>query len=282
MKKWCWAILLKPQHPKTGDWLYFFDKCLPFGASISCKLFQDFSDAVIQLVQYRTQKRPINYLDDFFFTALLKLWCDWQIEQFLKICKKINFPVSLEKTFWGDTTMIFLGLLLDSERQIVCIPKEKIDRAKHLIKFVMNHKKIKVVDLQKLTGFLNFLCHATVPGRAFTRRLYAFVSSKMLPHHHIRVNMEMKEDLAVWSSFLASPECYSRLFIDFKGINAEDIDKFSNASLNLVTGGLGAYCRNEWMALKWDSQFISDKHISIDYLELYAVTAAVMMLDSSI
>ena len=47
---------------------------------------------------------------------------------FLQICNKINFPVALEKTFWGATQLIFLGLLIDTVRQLICIPVEKIQR----------------------------------------------------------------------------------------------------------------------------------------------------------
>ena len=36
-------LLLKAQHPTTGEWFYFIDKCLLFGASISCAHFQRFS-----------------------------------------------------------------------------------------------------------------------------------------------------------------------------------------------------------------------------------------------
>ena len=36
---WMWLVM-KAQHLETGIWMYFVDKCLPFGASISCAIFQ--------------------------------------------------------------------------------------------------------------------------------------------------------------------------------------------------------------------------------------------------
>ena len=40
-KDWRWLIL-KAKSPMDGKFYYFIDKCLPFGASISCALFQEF------------------------------------------------------------------------------------------------------------------------------------------------------------------------------------------------------------------------------------------------
>ena len=37
-QSWCYLIL-KAAHPLTGKVFYFVDKCLPFGASISCAIF---------------------------------------------------------------------------------------------------------------------------------------------------------------------------------------------------------------------------------------------------
>ena len=174
----------------------------------------------------------------------------------MDICETIKFPVSLEKMVWGSTLMTFLGLLLDTETQLICIPKEKMERAQHLIAYFMTHKKVTVRQLQQLTGFLNFLCRAIVPRRAFTCRLYAYMSSNMKPHHHIRVNSEIKQDLGVWETFLKNPSCYSRPFMDINKIYATDICMYSDASKSLKIGGLGAICDLEWVAAPWNYKFL--------------------------
>ena len=97
-----WFLLvLKAKHPVTGVTYFFLDKCLPFGSSISCRIFQEFSNAVAHLVTARTRELLVNYLDDYLFAALVKAMCDGQVRVFLDICDSIKFPVSLEKTFWG-------------------------------------------------------------------------------------------------------------------------------------------------------------------------------------
>ena len=196
--KW---LVMKAKSPIDGKWYFFVDKCLPFGSSISCAHFQAFSDSIAFLVEFRTKKPMINYLDDFLFTAALKALCYEQMERFLEICQLIDFLIALEKTVWSCSVLVFLGLLIDSKRQIVCLPAEKIEKALELIGQILAAKKITVHGLQRLCSFLNFVCRAIVPGRAFLRRFYSFttcVGKKLMPHHHIRVNKDMRDDLAVW------------------------------------------------------------------------------------
>ena len=78
-----WFLLtMKAYHPITGKVYYFIDKCLPFGSSINCKIFQEFSNAISFIVEHRTKKPNINYLDDFLFVAMLKAICDQQLQAF--------------------------------------------------------------------------------------------------------------------------------------------------------------------------------------------------------
>ena len=221
-KHWKFLILMA-QSPLDGKWYYFVDKALPFGAAISCSHFQRFSNCVAflagKLIAQRQKARfvnnglkekesPVNYLDDFLFAAMMQALGDQQVEIFLELCNEINFPVSIEKTFWSTTVLSFLGLLIDTVKKIIAIPTEKVTRAKELILEIVNKRKTTVQRMQKLCGFLNFLCRCIVPGRAFTRRLYATYSPVMKPYHHINVNKETKQDLFTWLEFLETPDVY--------------------------------------------------------------------------
>ena len=275
-KHWKYLIM-KAKSPKDGKMYYFVDKCLPFGASISCSHFQRLSNAIKHLVQWRTKKNLVNYLDDYLFAALRKLLCNDKVKEFLRVCEEVCFPVSLEKTFWATTKLTFLGLLIDTINQCVCIPVDKVSRAVELIDSILSKKsrKITLNQLQKVCGFLNFLGRCVIPGRAFTRRLYVYTSSdKLKPYHHIRVNAEMKADLTMWLTFLQYPSVFCRPFLDFsKFLVADEIDMYSDASGKI---GLGAVCGPHWMYQTWDPKFISKFRPSIEYLELFAVTAAVL------
>ena len=137
-------LVMKARNPKTGKICYFIDKCLPFGSSISCAHFQAFSNAVAHIVKKKTRKNLINYLDDYFFAALLKLICNAQVQKFLDICALINFPVSMEKTFWGTTQLVFLGLLIDTVAQMVSIPRgRKLTRQSECWRTYWQRKVVK-------------------------------------------------------------------------------------------------------------------------------------------
>ena len=135
--------------------------------------------------------------------------------------------------------------------------------------------KIKVYQLQRICGFLNFLGRAIVPGRAFNRRLYSQLSGKLKAHHHIRVTAEMKADLLMWLKFIEHPAVFSRPFFDYSDILiADELDFFVDASKNPLLG-FGGYCFSSWMQCHWDG-FIEKFDPSIQYLELYAMTAAIL------
>ena len=223
-----------------------------------------------------SKKRAINYLDDFLFAAILKAICDQQVQCFLDVCAEINFPVSLQKTHWGTNCLVFLGLLIDTVRQLVCIPCEKVKRAQELIDRILQKRKVTLHDLQKICGFLNFLCQAILPGRAFTRHLYAYTGGNLKPHHHIKVNQEMRGDLNMWKQFLSHPTAYCHPFLDFDNkVLAQEVDFYSDASRNFDLG-MGAICQNSWMFAWWGDR-VKSLEPSIEYLELYALCAAVLV-----
>ena len=278
----CWLIM-KAHSPIDKQWYYFIDKCLPFGSSISCAHFQRFSNSIAFVVKVYTGRKPINYLDDYLFAALRKLLCDKMIDFFLIICGKINFPVAIEKTEWSDGIMTFLGLLIDASRQVVCIPIGKVEKAIELINQTLSKKKVTVKTIQKLCGYLNFLCRCVVPGRAFLRRLYSCTGQTLskntvLPsHYHIRVKAELRQDLKTWLVFLSHPEVFCRPFMDLDDVLHADQVRFYTDSSGNSSLGMGGICDNSWMIQMWDSLFIKKVKPSIAYLELYALTAAVLV-----
>ena len=168
-------LIMKTESPIDGLTYFFVDKCLPFGTSISCSHFQKVSDAIAYLVEHKTSKKLTNYLDDYLFTALLHSLCNRQVRVFLEICEQIKMPISPEKTEWATTMITFLGFLIDTFNRIIGVPQEKISKAINMLEHVLSKqdkpaakRKMTILQLQKICGFLNFLSCAVIPGRAFT------------------------------------------------------------------------------------------------------------------
>ena len=150
---------------------------------------------------------------------------------------------------------------------MVFILIDKVTRAYQMIDLILNResRKVTIKQIQKLAGFLNFLCRCVIPGCAFTRRQYLqMVATKpdgtkvqLQPHHHVCISNELRQDLNMWKQFLAHPTVYCRPFLDFTDVvTAYQANFFTDASGGIGFGGL---CYNSWMSQIWDKSFVRKK-----------------------
>ena len=83
-------------------------------------------------------------------------------------------------------------------------------------------------------------------------------------------------DLQLWREFLNHPSAFCHPFADFSSvISSSDIGFYSDATPNAKLG-FGAICGTHWMYHSWDESFILSQEPSIEFLELFAVTAGLM------
>ena len=281
---WKW-LLMKCEDPVTGEILFFIDKNIPFGSSISCSHFQRFSCALHHIVTMKTGGRMAitNYLDDFLFVGTSVRICNYLAKQFLLICAELGVPVANEKTELAATRIVFLGILLDGATLTMYIPEEKRLNAINMLNIFMDKRKATVKEMQRLAWVLNFLNKAIVPGRAFTRRMYAkfdgAVAEKNLKqYHHVRLDEEFKGDCGMWLKFLDKNQRHAvaRPFLDLANHKqtAVHLHFTSDASLNEHLG-FGARFNKEWCFSQWPKGFIKNKRPSIEYAELYGLCVAV-------
>ena len=279
-----WMMLQAPD-PETGERFYFIDKCLPFGASISCSHFQRFSNALNHVFEHLTgiHGQTTNYLDDFLFVSTSEEECNEMVRRFTAICNYLGVPIATEKTEWASTRCVFLGIMMDGGHHVLSIPEEKRTRAVNLLTRTIAKRKSTVKELQKLSGYLNFLTKAIFPGCTFTRRMYAkfqLAALKLKPHHHITLDEEFKSDAEVWLKFLEldSGSVVCRPWVDLDKFNSStELNFWTDASgAKDGTGGLGCLFNNHWIAAKWDVEFLKEKNPSIEFLELHALTTGLL------
>ena len=313
----CW-LLMKALNPQTKKWQYFVDKCLPFGASISCALFQRFSNALKFLIEVKAKipRTVTNYLDDFLFVAKSILRCNHIINMFLHMCSELGIPIAEDKTEWASMRIVFLGILIDGKFMILTVLEEKRWRAVKLLKTFIDKKKATVRDLQVLCGYLNFLNRAVHPGRTFVRRMYSKFGAiipnnygknqyprsindshgfKLKPHHHVRLDREFKADCQIWLTFLEDmerttagngdceyPSVVNRPMIDLNQfVTSTDIGFTSDASGNEILG-YGCVLGSSWIYGQWKPGFIKRYEPSIEYLELFALCAGTLTWETSL
>lgn len=275
-----WVVMMC-EHPVTGKKYYFCDKTVCFGSGTSCYLYMKVSNALAHLFRYRTRRTKgdiNNFLDDFHTCKKDEVGCNRYLKIFIDICNAIGLPLSEEKIQWATQVMVFLGLLINTILQTVSLPVEKLERAKAELDVLIRAKKVTAKQIQRLAGLLNFFCRAIVPGRAFTRRMYAKIDH-LQPYHHLRVDKELRRDCKVWFQFLSMEEAVTRPFMDFKKIlHADKLDFYTDAALDQVRLGVGAkfgkYWFSEQMVLPIN-ECIAELNIQV--AELYSIFLALAL-----
>lgn len=268
--KW---VIMKCRHPSTGVEYFFCLKTVCFGSGTSCFLYMKLSNALAHIFRKKTGGEISNLLDDFLTCKRDKEGCNAYLKAFMDICAEINLPLAMEKTCYACQVIVFLGLLINTRRQTISVPIDKVERGKRELDIVIRSRKITVHQLQKLTGLLNFFCRAVVPGRAFTRRLYAKMSG-LQKHHHLRVDREMRADCGTWLQFLKMDEAVCRPFLDFSNVfHADEIDFFTDGALDEERIGVGGCFGEKFFTgrLSTLDYSTSEKSINIQIVELYSV-----------
>ncbi|XP_048254567.1 uncharacterized protein LOC125381567 [Haliotis rufescens] len=215
------AFRIIPVHPSDFELLgirfegeFYFDKCLPFGCSISCAIFETFSTFLQWCMQSHLPTRPImHYLDDFLTGGTAGTsHCSDNLNGCVNTLEQLGVPIAHDKTVGPTTKLTFLGLEIDTIAMQIRIPEPKIKEATREIHDILSTGNIKVTKraLQSLIGKLNFMCRAIPMARAFSRRLIDLLSKGKQPFHHIRITSWVKEDLQMWLTFLTaiSSSCF--------------------------------------------------------------------------
>ena len=208
------------------------------------------------------------------------------IHAFLLLCQELNVPVAAEKTEWTDSIIVFLGILLDGKHLTLSIPLDKQTCALKLLNDLSDKRKITVKQMQTLTGYLNFLTKAIFAGRMFTRRMYskyanikaARAGNKLKPHYHICMDHEFRFDCEIWRTFLSNYRSLAvcRPMVDLEvTIQVNQLNFYSDTSANEFLG-FGAIFDRRWLFAQWESGYIKRYNPSIEYLELFGLTATLM------
>ncbi len=81
---------------------------------------------------------------------------------------------------------------------IASLPIDKFTRTKQDLSVWLSKKSCTLRELQSLIGTLQFACRIVVPGRAFLQRMINLTREVIEPHHHIKLNLAFRKDVAMW------------------------------------------------------------------------------------
>jgi hypothetical protein len=255
---------------------YYFDKCLPMGASISCSIFENFSTALHWFTELQCHNKNIlHYLDDFLLGGPAESpLCQITLDTFRDVCKTWGVPLAEDKTVEPVQILTFLGIEFDTLKMELRLPSEKISEIKIMLELFMHVRKVTLRQLQSLIGLLNFACQVIALGRAFCRRLIDATCGVRKAHHKIRISKSIKEDLIMWQTFLSNYNGVT-VMLDTAWTSADSIEFFTD-SAGGKQRGFGIYFQGRWAQANWPNEWAENGTLAdITFLELFPVVVAI-------
>ena len=263
-----WPIVMPDGSTHTG---YFLDMFLPFGLRSSPALFLKFVSGLRYVMAQRGAAPLWNYLDDFWTCGppAPSDSCFHNLDIMLGTCADMGFSTNPDKTVLPSTSLVLLGIQLDTITQELRIDHSRLTEIMDLLEHWSTKRRCTKRQLQSLIGKLHFVCHACRPGRIFLRRMIDVLCKVPHPTHHIRLNRAFHNDLLWWKVFLPSWNGCS-FFYDADWISSSHLELYTDAS----HADFGAYFSGQWLYGSFNEHDISLSR-SIAFKELYAIAIAV-------
>ena len=273
------AYRMVPVHPQDRHLFgmmwedkVYVDAALPFGLRSAPKIFTAVADALEWIAKYSGIKDLWHYLDDYITCGEAGSdECRLNMELLVDLCHHLGVPLAEEKVEGPSTSLVFLGIVIDSVAGELRLPLEKLNRLRLLIQEWLGKKSCKKRELLSVAGQLQHAATVVRPGRTFLRRLFDLSATVAKPDHHIRLNAGVRSDLAWWHEFLVQWNGISLLTV--LGEVSPSVVLTSDAS---GSWGCGAYWSTKWFQFAWASSGCSpDTNIATK--ELIPVVMAVAM-----
>ena len=162
------------------------------------------------------------------------------------LCIELNIPLAEDKQDGPTTVIVFLGIIIDTIKQELRLPEDKLKRLLELVQQWLGRKSCTRWDLESLIRVLQHACKVIPPGRAFLRQVVMLLSTAHRSYHHIRLNKEFRADLAWWKVF-ATHWNGASLIIHQKSPEQVLTSDASGA------WGCGAWHEEMWFQLEWNA-----------------------------
>ena len=131
----------------------------------------------------------LHYLDDFLFVEPPDSTGS-ALQTALSLWNSLGVPTVPSKAEGPTTSLVFLGIELDSVSLTARLPADKLSCLQHLVHKWGDKNVCLKRDLLSLIGVLQHAALVVRFGRCFPRRMIDLSSSVSKLHHHIRLNRE--------------------------------------------------------------------------------------------
>jgi len=210
----------------------------------------------------------VNYLDDF-GGADTPSRAHGAYEALGSLLALLGLQENADKAEPPHTTMVFLGILLDTISLTLTIPQDKLEATRALLGQWLKTEKATVKELQSLLGSLHHIACCVRPGKIFLNRMLATLRTVLASGSRtFTPDQNFTKDVLWWHTCMAS----------FNGISImpethwEPPDAVFSTDACLT--GAGGFCQGRFFHTTFPQEL---RNTSIQGLEMMALLIAVKL-----
>ena len=180
---------------------WFVENRLCFGLRLGPSYFNHISNFICDILSHTHGLKVVNYLDDFIAVAEDLDACLSARLIMVNTLRYLGFHVSFEKLIYPSTNVIYLGLVIDSDRMELRLPEGKLDKLKSLLDFYTTKDRIYKKSLESIAGYLSHCSHVVKGGRFFCKCVYNLYKEMVVKNKQfIKIPAHVRSDLAWWKN----------------------------------------------------------------------------------
>ena len=250
----------------------FIDTVLPFGLRSSAMFCQRVTDAISFLFRQEGYF-VINFLDDF---GGVDVTCraDEAFRTLRHLLRELGVGEATSKAVFPCTSMIFLGILIDTEEMTISVPFDKFQDILQVLDLWSDKSSASKKEVQSLIGKLQFAAKCVRPGRVFISRMLEHLRSLTDLHPNAQVSLPVSfvKDVLWWREFIPS----------YNGVSIIPQEGWSEPDEIIATDscltGCGGYSSliQEYFHTSFPSKILKQA-LDINCLELLAVVVALKL-----
>ena len=168
-----------------------------------------------------------------------------------------------------STSLVELGIKLDTELMQMSLPERKLREIKILLSAWRGRKAAFKCEVQSLAGHLQDAAKVVRPGCCFVRLIYELTKAKRGPDQRLRLNQEIRSDIEWWYRFM---DQWNGVSLFWKSRKEEpDVRVVSDAS---GSWGCGAFSGDKWLQHQWRADMLP---YSIAFKELVPIVMTALL-----
>jgi hypothetical protein len=256
---------------------YYFDIVMQFGITSATAIFEWYSSAAQYIAQHTCGlKHIVHYVDNFMIMIQGLSASKLALKTVLGLFSELGIPISMKKLEGPSTSMIFLGIMFDSDSMTIRLDDDKLSAIHEELLLWSERSTASKEQLQSIIGVLSFAAKVVAPGRTFLRKMIDHMKS--LPP-----NTDSTTQHPLSKSFHLDLQWWRRFLTQWNGIGIIPDTQWTPADALCIytdacVAGYGAVFGSHWFACTWtveeEQQASRNKRDSMPFKELYALTKA--------